>query len=735
MRTADSGICCHGVLCADTGGSQAPKAGKRARSSQTLIAGQSMLKSFFKTAGNGTSTDDISNTKTKLTTHATPPARAVLEGLSPSAANSVDSRGAKLSPHHRAKPCTAIREHSHNGRASPQLSPMHSLEPAEHGARSEAAAAPTPASPASVGGAKHEHTLSAAKRTCSSVTACPRAGSASCAVRTPAGKTAEAAVVTDSAETLSPHPDSSGVLSLTSPMSSADKSGGREDISPSQDIYELFANDDEEDEADSKRARTGMNVQRALAHTRSSHARSGFVFAVPRPPSFSVAEVDLAATRRPIMGSTGARATSGRGRQPGGGGRGVRGRGLRGSTGLSSEMKDLVNQLEKEVKQVAGLASSARNNAAESNVKGGLGGARVVEREMHGVATPESSNRCETPVTVPMVYSNDISRPVKSDTHKLEARMSQGDAPSSQHVGGEGSAGQLGGCGSGEVQLARNASAAGDCWEGSDTRNKKSPDSSMITIEGLSSIHPLSSGGSAGAEMGYGSGGKGIAGEGEYWNVLTPQDTLAREGREQAAETRVAGPLNTTTRAGGFGADTSMEEEMEDDDFLAQLELLEGEAGNRESGPLAVRGGEKEERLDSQVLAVLDGAEAAFALRQTSAGGTAQTSCDWAGIFLLLHPSLSPPFCLPPSVSLSLSHTHTQIDRFPFLTCLEEGRSVLPSSSLTTHTLSYPSSLPLSASVSLWLSVYLSPSFCLSVSLFGETMGLNPLHEVQAAQK
>ena len=180
----------------------------------------------------------------------------------------------------------------------------------------------------------------------------------------------------------------------------------------------------------------------------------------------------------------------------------------------------------------------------------------------------------------------------------------------------------------------------------------------MITIEGLSSIHPLSSGGSAGAEMGYGSGGKGLAGEGEYWNVLTPQDTLAREGREQAAETRVAGPLNTTTRAGGVGADTSMEEEMEDDDFLAQLELLEGEAGNRESGPLAVRGVEKEERLDSQVLAVLDGAEAAFALRQTSAGGTAQTSCDWAGIFLLLHPSLSPSFSLPPSVSLSLSYTH-----------------------------------------------------------------------------
>jgi len=211
-------------------------------------------------------------------------------------------------------------------------------------------------------------------------------------------------------------PNSSSMQSLSSPQ---DRAGsGKEDISPSQtDIYGLFANDDEEEQelAMGHDALPGANARkRARA---APAAQSSFIFAVPRPPSSIVSEGELAATRRPIMGSSTCRgaiapapsvhAKSKKGPKKGS---------LRCSSLLSSEMRNLMNQLEKQASGGASDDASASRShpvARDScgvlqsldspcTEKGPAAGTQS-RRASDLLSTPQgSSSALATPATLPM---------------------------------------------------------------------------------------------------------------------------------------------------------------------------------------------------------------------------------------------------------------------------------------------------------------------------------------------
>lgn len=156
----------------------------------------------------------------------------------------------------------------------------------------------------------------------------------------------------DTLTKMSPNPNSS--QSYASPPHSDDKtSSQKEDISPSQDIYDLCANDDDEDISVQVR---GPSTARSRKRSRATGAQhNAFVFAVPRPPSSTVSEEELAATRRPIMGSRATRARRGDAQAAAGAkshtGVGIRSSLQRRRSCMSSEMRDLMRQLEKQVAQ------------------------------------------------------------------------------------------------------------------------------------------------------------------------------------------------------------------------------------------------------------------------------------------------------------------------------------------------------------------------------------------------
>jgi hypothetical protein len=171
-------------------------------------------------------------------------------------------------------------------------------------------------------------------------------------------------------------PNSSSMQSLSSPH---DRSGsGKEDISPSQtDIYGLFANDDEEELAIGHDTQSGAN-SRKRARTAPA-AQSSFIFAVPRPPSSIVSEGDLAATLRPIMGSSLYRGEVAPAQCLHAKLKRVSKKGsLRCSSALSSEMRNLMSQLEKQ-------ASDGANHDASSHSRPGT---RDSSGELHSHASP-----------------------------------------------------------------------------------------------------------------------------------------------------------------------------------------------------------------------------------------------------------------------------------------------------------------------------------------------------------
>ena len=165
-------------------------------------------------------------------------------------------------------------------------------------------------------------------------------------------KTRGASNELDALTKMSPNPNSS--QSYASPPHSDDKtSSQKEDISPSQDIYDLCANDDDEDISGQVRGPSTAHSRKRSRATGAQH--NAFVFAVPRPPSSTVSEEELAATRRPIMGSRASRARRGNA-QLAAGAKPHTGVGLRSSlqrrrSCMSSEMRDLMSQLEKQVAQ------------------------------------------------------------------------------------------------------------------------------------------------------------------------------------------------------------------------------------------------------------------------------------------------------------------------------------------------------------------------------------------------
>jgi hypothetical protein len=180
---------------------------------------------------------------------------------------------------------------------------------------------------------------------------------------------------------MSPNPNS--LQSYTSPPSSEDRTGsGKEDISPSQDIYDLCARDDEDDMlgelGSPSSAAKPRKRGRAPAHP------TAFVFAVPRPPSSTVPADELAATNRPIMGSLSKRSSGGSSKRSSGGAgglvpqcsrpargakaqKGPRSSLLRRGGALSSEMRDLMSLLETQVSRVRTCTNAHMHTCARAH--------------------------------------------------------------------------------------------------------------------------------------------------------------------------------------------------------------------------------------------------------------------------------------------------------------------------------------------------------------------------------
>jgi hypothetical protein len=229
-------------------------------------------------------------------------------------------------------------------------------------------------------------------------------------------------------------PNSSSMQSLSSPH---DRSGsGKEDISPSQtDIYGLFANDDEEELAIGHGTQSGTNG-RKRARTAPA-APSSFIFAVPRPPSSIISEGDLAATLRPIMGSTyrgevapaqSLHAKSKKMSKKGS---------LRCCSVMSSEMRNLMSQLEKQASNGANDDTSSHSRTAALDSSGQLhshdspctekGPQTVLQnrRTSDLPSTPEGSSTAQTtPATLPMSqgeYSFARTAHLQRDTRSADA--------------------------------------------------------------------------------------------------------------------------------------------------------------------------------------------------------------------------------------------------------------------------------------------------------------------------
>jgi len=391
-------------------------------------------------------------------------------------------------------------------------------------------------------------------------------------------------------------PDPNSMQSLASPMGSGDtSSSGKEDISPSQDIYDLFANDDDDELAAEHDAVSGTNSRKRSRA--AAVPQNPFVFAVPRPPSSTVSEGSLAATSRPIMGSSFSHGVSSRARPAAGakgsgaGGKAVHnGRVRRGSSILSKmdiSMKNLMCQLEKQAAD-----DDDGNGGGGRAGRGGVGSGadtfdspcteKVLAKKCSLLSTPQGSSTAHaTPATLPMsqgdvgsartahLRSDDESTGSQTLVMETDANDTEVDLtdllqdlestksaskPKSAHKSSQQS----------PQQTAQTSSHKPTHLHKDSKSSQKLPHTSQLDASASLPAHASS----------------------RSNTHASPRASLARKepshsangdgsGADGGAPLSAANKSSARKRRSLGGVDVSMDEDMEDDLFLAELDRLE----------------------------------------------------------------------------------------------------------------------------------------------------------------